>query len=72
MPEEEHLQPLEVLRAAVLQELIPRSLHDPVKHRKRPEPLEDPLRRLIVRRLSLVPLFPGKSWAFVIIVPRLG
>src|SRR5438874_8766793 len=29
-----------------------------VEHRKRPAPLEDPLRRLIVRRLSLVALFP--------------
>src|SRR6185437_3541565 len=46
LTEKEHLQPLEVLRAAVLHELVPQSLNDPVEHRKRPAPLEHSLGRL--------------------------
>ena len=57
MPEKEHLQPLEMLRAAVMHELVAQPLHDSLQHRKSPAPFEDPLRRLIVRRLALVALF---------------
>ena len=59
LPEKEHLQPFEMLRAAVMHELVAQSLHDSVEHRKRPAPFEDPLRRLIVRRLALVAVFAG-------------
>src|SRR5215475_14752768 len=62
MPEKEHLQPLEMLRAAVMHELVPQFLYDSVEHRKGPAPFEDPLRRLIVRRLSLVALFSGREF----------
>src|SRR5688572_29467249 len=51
-----------MLRAAVLHELVPQSLHDPVEHRKRPASFENPLRRLIVRRLSLVALFARREF----------
>ncbi len=45
MPQKEHLQPLEMLRAALMHKLIPQSLHHSIEHCKRPAPFEDPLRR---------------------------
>src|ERR1035438_10004008 len=62
LPEKEHLQPFEMLQVAVMHELVPQFLHDPVKHRERPTPLENPLRRFIVRRLALVALFAGREF----------
>src|SRR5262245_51712693 len=62
MPEKEHLQPLEMLRATVTHELVPQLLHDPVEHCKRPAPFEDPLRRLIVGGLALVAFFAGREF----------
>ena len=43
LPEQEHLQPFEMLQAAVMHELAPQFLHDSIEHGKRPAPLEDPL-----------------------------
>src|SRR5215471_12960666 len=51
-----------MLRAAVMHELVPQFLYDSVEHRKGPAPFEDPLGRLIVRRLSLVALFSGREF----------
>src|SRR6516162_6800768 len=51
-----------MLRPAVLRELVAQFLHDPIEYRKRPAPLEDPLRRLIVRWLALVALFAGREF----------
>ncbi len=51
-----------MLRAAVLHELVPQSLNDPVEHGKRPASFEDPLGRLIVRRLALVALFARREF----------
>ena len=62
LPEKEHLQPIEMLQAAVMHELVAQFLHDSIEHRKRPAPLEDPLRRLVVRRLALVTLFAGRDF----------
>src|SRR5437667_2754552 len=62
MPEKEHLQPLEMLRAAVTHELVPQFLDDSVENRERPAPFEHPLRSLIVRRLALVPLFARREF----------
>jgi hypothetical protein len=62
LPEKEHLQPLEVFRATVKDEFVPQCLDYPIKHSKGPAPFEDSLRRLIVRRLTLVPLFAGREF----------
>src|SRR5215510_14951396 len=62
MPEKEHLQPLEMLGAAVTHELVPQFLHDSVEHRKRPAPFEQPLRGFIVRRLALVAFFAKREF----------
>jgi hypothetical protein len=62
LAEKEHLQPFEMLQAAVMLELVAQFLHDSVKQRKRPAPFEDPLRRLIVRRLALVALFARREF----------
>src|SRR5439155_3271082 len=51
-----------MLRAAMMHELAPQSLHDSVEHRQGPAPLEDPLRRLVVRGLALVALFAGREF----------
>src|SRR5215218_4250659 len=51
-----------MLLAAVLHELIPQSLHDPVEHRKRPPSFENSLGSLIVRRLALVALFARREF----------
>src|SRR5262249_7842782 len=40
----------------------PQFLYESVEHRKGPAPFEDPLGRLIVRRLSLVALFSGREF----------
>jgi hypothetical protein len=61
-PEKEHFQPFEMLRAAVLHELVPQFLNDSIEYRKRPTPFEDTLGRLIVRKLALVPLFTGREF----------
>src|SRR3954468_21908715 len=51
-----------MLRAAVTNKLGPQFLHDLVEHRKHPAPLEESLRRLIVRRLALVALFAKREF----------
>ena len=60
--EKEALQPVEMVQASMLDELGPESVHDSVEHRERPAPLEDPLRRLVVRRLALIPIFAGRDF----------
>lgn len=62
MPEQEHFQPVEMRRAPMTHELLPRILHHAVEHRKRPAPLEDPVRRLIVPGLALIPLLAGREF----------
>jgi len=51
-----------MLRTPVTHEFRPQFLHDLIQHRKRPTPLEHPLRRLIVRRLALVALFASREF----------
>src|ERR1700731_1736594 len=51
-----------MLRSAVLYEFAPQSLYHSVKHGQRPAPFEDPLGRLIVRRLALVALFSAREF----------
>src|SRR6478672_10953027 len=46
----------------MLDKLSPEPVDDSVKHRQRPAPLEDPLRRLVVRRIALITLFPGRDF----------
>src|SRR5581483_5755789 len=62
LPEKENLQTLEMLGAAVLDELAPQSFHDAIEHRKRPAALEDPLGRLIMGRLASVSLFARREF----------
>src|ERR1019366_6273929 len=59
LSEKEHLQPFEMLRAAVMHELVAQFLHDSIEHRKRPalflkKELPPSLRR--ARRGRRVPL----------------
>ena len=61
-PQKEYLQPLEMLRAAVTHEFVPQFLHDPVEHRKRPAPLENPLGCLIMGGFALIALFAGREF----------
>jgi hypothetical protein len=62
LAEKEHLQPFEMLQAAVMHELVAQFLHDSVKQRKRPAPFEDPLRRFLVSRLALVAVFARREF----------
>ena len=62
LPQKKNLQAVEMSRTAVLHELAPQFLNHSIKHRKRPAPLEDALRRLIVSRLALVSLFAGREF----------
>ena len=48
--------------AVVLHELALQFLNHSIEHRKRPPPLEDALRRLIVSWLALVSLFAGREF----------
>jgi hypothetical protein len=45
-----------------MHELLPQFLNDSIEQRKRPTPFEDPLGRLIVRRLALVSLFARREF----------
>src|SRR6516162_6422857 len=60
--EKEHLQSLEMVRAAVLDEFVAQRCDDSIEHRNRPTPFEDPLRSLIMSRLALVSLFAGREF----------
>ena len=46
----------------MLDELGPESVHHSVEHRERPAPVEDPLWRLVVRRLALITLLAGRDF----------
>jgi hypothetical protein len=60
--EKERLQPVEMVQASMLYALGPESVHDSVEDRERPAPLEDPLRRLGVRRLALITILGGRDF----------
>src|ERR1700722_867969 len=51
-----------MLRPAVVYKLPPQSLYHSIDQRERPTPLENPLRRFVVRRLALVLLFAGREF----------
>src|SRR5262249_4473049 len=61
LPEKENLQVLEMIRAAVLNEFVPQSLHDSIEHQKRPTAFEDPLGCLVMSRLVLIALSAGRE-----------
>src|SRR6188472_2359882 len=60
--EKEDLQPVEMIQASMLDELGAKSIDDSIEQRKRPAPVEDPLWRLVVRRLALITLLAGRDF----------
>lgn len=59
--EKEALQSVEMVPPSVLHELGAESIHHSIEHRLRPAPIEDLLRRFIVRRLALVTRFADEN-----------
>jgi hypothetical protein len=51
-----------MLLSAMMHELVSQFPDNSIEHRKRPAPFEDPLRRLIVRRLALITLLAARDF----------